>query len=141
MCFNISDSRIRFGKQCLYAFSLRMRGLEEIAWNQQHGVQQSCVALHLREWILGTGSLEVARQLSLLLAGRIGCIGSDSQVAGPRGSGRADRKPAGRRWQDLDDSPVTWHIVGDIAGAAADNGAGFDPSITEPWQLAVNGIY
>jgi hypothetical protein len=45
------------------------------------------------------------------------------------------------RWEDLDDSPVTWHIVGDIAGAAADNGAGFDPFITEPWQLAVNGIY
>ena len=45
------------------------------------------------------------------------------------------------RWDDLDDSPVTWHIVGDIAGAAADNGAGFDPFITEPWQLAVNGIY
>ena len=44
-------------------------------------------------------------------------------------------------WEDLDDSPVTWHIVGDIAGAAADNGAGFDPFNTEPWQLAVNGIY
>jgi hypothetical protein len=45
------------------------------------------------------------------------------------------------RWEDLDDSPVTWHIVGDIAGAAADNGAGFDPFNTEPWQLSVNGIY
>ena len=45
------------------------------------------------------------------------------------------------RWEDLDDSPVTWHIVGDIAGMAADNGASYDPFNTEPWQLAVNGIY
>ena len=45
------------------------------------------------------------------------------------------------RWDDLDDSPVTWHIVGDIAGSARDNGAGFEPFNTEPWQLAVNGIY
>ena len=45
------------------------------------------------------------------------------------------------RWADLDDSPVTWHIVGDIAGSARDNGASFDPFITEPWQLSVNGIY
>ena len=45
------------------------------------------------------------------------------------------------RWADLDDSPVTWHIVGDIAGAAANNGASFDPFITEPWQLSVTGIY
>ena len=48
---------------------------------------------------------------------------------------------ASGRWEDLDDSPITWHIVGDIAGAAADNGASFDPFNTEPWQLAVNGIY
>ena len=39
------------------------------------------------------------------------------------------------RWEDLDDSPVTWHIVGDIASKD------YDPFNTEPWQLAVNGIY
>jgi hypothetical protein len=45
------------------------------------------------------------------------------------------------RWGDLDDSPVTWHIVGGIAGSVQSNGADFDPFITEPWQSAVNGIY
>jgi len=39
------------------------------------------------------------------------------------------------QWEDLDDSPVTWHIVGDMSSKD------YDPFNTEPWQLAVNGIY
>ena len=46
-----------------------------------------------------------------------------------------------RRWGDLDDSPVTWHIVGGIAGSVQSNGPDSDPFITEPWQSAGNGIY
>jgi hypothetical protein len=45
------------------------------------------------------------------------------------------------RWDDLDTSPVTWHIVPAFAGDVKRNGADFDPFVTEPWQSAVNGIY
>jgi hypothetical protein len=39
------------------------------------------------------------------------------------------------RWDELDDSPVTWHIVGDMTTSD------YNPFVTEPWQLAVNGVY
>jgi hypothetical protein len=45
-----------------------------------------------------------------------------------------------RRWGDLDDSPVTWHICS-MAGNVQTNGADVDTLTPEPWQSAVNGIY
>ncbi len=50
-------------------------------------------------------------------------------------------KPHTHRFDDLDTSPVTWHIVPAFAGDVKRNGADFDPFVTEPWQAAVNGIY
>ena len=46
------------------------------------------------------------------------------------------------RWDDLDCDPVTWHIT-DWKGDRHLNGADVTDKIftTEPWQLAVNGIY
>ena len=39
------------------------------------------------------------------------------------------------RLEDLDVKPVTWHIAPDIS--AKD----YKSYVTEPWQMAVNGIY
>jgi len=40
------------------------------------------------------------------------------------------------RWDSLDDSPgKPWSIVPEVASNS------FEPFTTEPWQLAVNGIY
>jgi len=38
------------------------------------------------------------------------------------------------RWDELDSTPITWHINPEFSEME-------NPFITEPWQLAVNGIY
>ena len=39
------------------------------------------------------------------------------------------------QWDDLDDTPAVWHIVDEMKSND------YNPFVTEPWQLSVNGIY